>query len=215
MKGLNLYAGLGGNRKKWPGNVEVTAVEYRPDIAAFYQDQYPQDKVIVGDAHQFLLDHYREFDFAWCSTPCPTHSRARQWNAKGNEALEPVYPDMSLWQEIIFLKYYFSGRWVVENVDPFYDIDNDLPMLPPHQKIGRHIIWSNFVIPKYTPQSTDLVGGKREDWQKYLSINIDGYKFQDRTDKLLRNCVHPDLGLHVFLSANEINPITIDQMALI
>jgi hypothetical protein len=37
IKILNLYAGLGGNRKLWK-NVEVTAVENNPEIAKIYQD---------------------------------------------------------------------------------------------------------------------------------------------------------------------------------
>jgi DNA (cytosine-5)-methyltransferase 1 len=40
---LNLYAGLGGNRKKWSGDIKVTAIEFDPDIASFYHDQYPED----------------------------------------------------------------------------------------------------------------------------------------------------------------------------
>lgn len=53
---LNLYAGLGGNRKKWQG-VAVTAVEMEEDIANVYKQNFPNDTVIIGDAHQYLLDH--------------------------------------------------------------------------------------------------------------------------------------------------------------
>ena len=62
MRVLNLYAGVGGNRKLWQ-NVEVTAVELDPAIAQAYQDLYPADTVIVGDAHKYLLAHYTDFDF--------------------------------------------------------------------------------------------------------------------------------------------------------
>ena len=37
MKVLNLYAGIGGNRKLWT-DVEVTAIENNESIAAIYQD---------------------------------------------------------------------------------------------------------------------------------------------------------------------------------
>ena len=57
MRVLNLYAGLGGNRKHW-GDCEVTAVEYDPKIAKVYQNQYPQDNVEVCDAHEFLLKNF-------------------------------------------------------------------------------------------------------------------------------------------------------------
>ena len=76
MKVLNLYACLGGNRFLWE-DFEVTAVELDPELARMYQERFPNDKVIVADAHQYLLDHYKEFDFIWSSPPCPTHSRAR------------------------------------------------------------------------------------------------------------------------------------------
>ena len=51
-KVLNLYAGIGGNRKLWE-NVDVTAVEINPNIANIYNDFFPNDKIIVDDAHQY------------------------------------------------------------------------------------------------------------------------------------------------------------------
>jgi DNA (cytosine-5)-methyltransferase 1 len=78
MKILNLYAGIGGNRKLWGNDDEITAVEFDEQIARIYQDNFPNDKVVIGDAHQYLLEHFREFDFIWASPPCPTHSRARK-----------------------------------------------------------------------------------------------------------------------------------------
>ena len=86
MKILNLYACLGGNRYKWDEvtNVEVTAVELDPELARLYQERFPNDIVIIADAHQYLLDHYKEYDFVWTSPPCPTHSgiRMSQKNTK-------------------------------------------------------------------------------------------------------------------------------------
>ena len=57
MRILNLYAGIGGNRKLWKG-VDVVAVENNPQIAKRYQDFFPKDKVIITDAHQYLLEHF-------------------------------------------------------------------------------------------------------------------------------------------------------------
>ena len=59
MKILNLYACLGGNRYKWnevKSDIEVTAVELDPECARLYQERFPNDKVIIADAHQYLLD---------------------------------------------------------------------------------------------------------------------------------------------------------------
>ena len=94
MKVLNLYAGLGGNRKLWEG-VEVTAVELEPKIAAVYKRLYPDDTVVVADAHQYLLDHHDAFDFIWSSPPCQTHSKMAK--ATRHKHLRR-YPDMSLYQ---------------------------------------------------------------------------------------------------------------------
>ena len=56
---LNLYACLGGNRYKWNEipNIEVTAVELDPELARLYKERFPNDTVIVADAHQYLIDH--------------------------------------------------------------------------------------------------------------------------------------------------------------
>ena len=145
-KVLNLYACLGGNRAKWDEvceNLEVTAVELDPELARLYGERFPNDIVIVADAHQFLLDHYKEYDFIWTSPPCPTHSRARYWNASNYDTTtEAVYPDIKLYEEILFLMHYYrTGKWVVENVIPYYD-----PLIPA-KKRGRHLYWSNFNFP--------------------------------------------------------------------
>lgn len=96
MKILNLYAGIGGNRKLWGDEHEVTAVENVSDVAEVYQKLFPKDKVIVADAHQYLIDHHTEFDFIWSSPPCPTHSVTNHF-LKGQGIFR--YPDMKLWQE--------------------------------------------------------------------------------------------------------------------
>ena len=116
MKILNLYAGIGGNRKLWE-NVEVTAIENNPEIAKVYQSFFPEDKVIVGDAHEYLLKHFKEFDFIWSSPPCQSHSCCNFF-LKGQGIFR--YPDMKLYEEIIFLKTFCKAKWVVENVVPYY-----------------------------------------------------------------------------------------------
>ncbi len=201
MKILNLYSGIGGNRKKWDetGIHEITAVEYDPKIAAIYKYFFPNDTVIVADAHQYLLDHYKEFDFIWASPPCPTHSRVNYFlNAKGCIR----YPDMNLYQEIIFLQYFFNGLYCVENVNPYYE-----PLIKP-QYSGRHYFWANFKIPEIKGLSNvnKMFGKTREPKQnKNLGIEIPSLKWADNSKnlyrKVLNNCCHPEIGLAILNSA--------------
>ncbi len=118
MKILNLYSGIGGNRKLWGDEHEITAIENNEKIAKIYQDFFPKDKVIITDAHQYLLEHYKEFDFIWSSPPCPTHSVCCHF-LKGQGIVR--YPDMKLYEEILLLNHFFKGKWVVENVKPYYE----------------------------------------------------------------------------------------------
>ena len=192
IKVLNLYAGIGGNRKLWEG-VEVTAVEYREDIAAVYSCYFPNDKVVIGDAHKYLLEHYEEFDFIWASPPCQTHSKARMWGFKNNNKVEKKYPDMSLYQEIIFLKHYFTGKWVVENVDPFYT-----PLIQPAKKLGRHLFWSNFRISDTKIKEADINRGTSAEFIELHGFDLSKHKLKTRKDQIYRNCVHPETGLHIF-----------------
>jgi len=187
MKILNLYAGIGGNRKLWGDEHEITAIENDPNIAKIYQDFYPNDKVIVTDAHQYLLDHFQDFDFIWSSPPCPTHSRLGIANIKRKK----VYPDMRLYEEILFLKHYFKGKWLVENVISYYD-----PLIKPIT-INRHYYWSNFDIPnkEFEKEKTCTIND-RERLTKLFGINIDNYSGIDKR-KCLRNCVNPEAGLHI------------------
>ena len=197
MKILNLYAGIGGNRKLWGDEHEVTAIEIEPAIARIYEDLFPKDQVICADAHQYLLDHYKEFDFIWSSPPCPTHSVTNHFlNAQGVIR----YPDMSLWQEIAFLRaFYKKGSWVVENVRSYYK-----PLIQP-QEIQSHYFWSNFLIPD-TKRTREKV---RNDKGQTLKVKMEqqgifvedfhGYDGDKRT--LLNNCIEPELGLHILSSS--------------
>jgi len=187
---LNLYSGIGGNRKLWE-NVEVTAVEYDPSISAIYKDYFPDDTMIIGDAHQYLLDHYKEYDFIWASPPCPTHSRIREMGVKIG-LHEPLYPDMKLYQEVIFLDNFFDGKYCVENVKPYYD-----PLIKPSAKLGRHIFWSNFhITPKRFSGEAQPIIHVNASLPRY-GFSIEGYKVNQRRDKIMRNLVNPEIGKHV------------------
>lgn len=191
MKILNLYCGIGGNRRLWEGH-EITAVEYREDIAAVYKHYFPGDTVIIADAHQYLLGHYKEFDFIWSSPPCQTHSRARLWGHKNSDKVESKYPDMKLYQEIIFLDNYFNGLWTVENVKPYYD-----PLIRARTELGRHLFWSNFNITQTEIKEADIKEGTRQEWSELHGFDLSDFKINSRKDQIYRNCVHPETGLHI------------------
>lgn len=198
MKILNLYAGIGGNRKLWIGNIKVTAVELDPQIAKIYQDFFPQDKVIVTDAHQYLLDHYKEFDFIWSSPPCQSHSSFRHNICVRFRKTKPIYPDMILYQEILFLKHNAQCRWVIENVKPYYKplIEGTL--------IQRHLFWSNvdmLSLSKTTKFDNDNIRTAQiPDLQQMYGFDLSKYKIQNKR-QILRNCVSPELGKYIFVCA--------------
>jgi len=203
MKILNLYACLGGNRYKWGDEHEITAVELDPELARMYQKRFPNDNVLILDAHEFLLHHYKEFDFVWTSPPCPTHSRIRYNQAKGrnDDIYNAEYADMKLYQEIILLDNYFEGKYVVENVIPYYDL------LIPGKKRGRHIYWTNFNLPNILTKRKAQVGTGKNEVKKlceFHEINLSDYKGIQRKDKIARNLVDYEAGKTILDTAMNI-----------
>ena len=192
LKILNLYAGLGGNRKLW-GDVAVTAVENESEIAAIYKDFYPQDDMVIADAHSYLEEHYNEFDFIWDSPPCTTHAKVRMMASKAG-SYDVVMPDMNLWAEILFLRHFAKCRWVVENVKPYYK-----PLIEPTQTIGRHLFWANFNI--NTRRFDDGLTHNERGMSHKGVFDLRGYKTKKRKDQMIRNSVNPEIGLYVLLCA--------------
>jgi DNA (cytosine-5)-methyltransferase 1 len=193
IKILNLYACLGGNRYKWDevADIEVTAVELDKEAAKLYQERFPNDTVIVADAHQYLLDHYKEFDFIWSSPPCPTHSRVRI-SQKNRETFVAKYPDMKLYQEIIFLENHFKGKYCVENVLPYYE-----PLIPA-KKRGRHLYWTNFNLPNNVHErkmfKNMIEVGSIKELSEFHDYDFTNYKGSQRLNKIARNLVDYEVG---------------------
>jgi DNA (cytosine-5)-methyltransferase 1 len=222
MKILNLYACLGGNRYKWDDvakeagiEIEVTSVELDPEAARLYQERFPNDIVIVADAHQYLLEHYQEFDFIWSSPPCPSHSKVR-FTQKSRESFVPLYPDLKLYEEILFLDNFYKGKYVVENVIPYYE-----PLIQ-GQKRGRHLYWTNFILPNDIGERKVLIGRGTNEVNKlceFHDYDFRQYKGEQRIDKMARNLVDYEAGktiletaLNIFKKSN-INQISIfDEM---
>jgi len=192
MKILNLYAWIGWNRKLWDWH-EITAVEFNPDIAKVYQDLYPNDTVVIWDAHQYLIDHYKEFDFIWSSPPCQSHSSFRHNICVRFRGTPPKYPDMRLYEEIVFLQHYASCKWVVENVKPYYT-----PLIP-WKLIQRHLLWSNFDIPDFQVKKDNIRTAQIADLEKHHWFDLSKYKLPNKR-QILRNCVYPEVWLHVLQS---------------
>ena len=195
MKILNLYACLGGNRYKWnevKEDIEVTAVELDSECARLYQERFPNDTVIIADAHQYLLDHYKEFDFIWSSPPCPTHSRLVQSN---KNKIKMKYPDMKLYEEILFLKHLYNGKYVVENVIPYYE-----PLIPAYKR-HRHLYWTNFNLPNILTNREVRIGARKKEVEnlcKFHEFDFYKYKGKQPTNKIARNLVDYEAGKTIF-----------------
>lgn len=191
---LNLYAGIGGNRKLWSNEHQITAVEYDAKIAAIYKDLYPNDEVVVGDAHEYLLSHHNEYDFIWSSPPCQSHSSFRYNINVRFRGTQPKYPDMTLYEEILFLQYHSSAKWVVENVVPYYE-----PFLEP-RKINRHLYWANFELPQLPELKEKLRTAQIAELEQLHDVNLKQYKLPNKR-QVLRNCVHYEVGNEILKAA--------------
>ncbi len=210
MEKLNLYGGFGGNSLLWDD--EVTMVEKDEKIAKVYQDNHKAHKVIIGDAHKYLLDHFEEYGFVWSSPPCQAESKM----VKATRHRIRKYPSLTVYQEVIFLQHFFKGKWVVENVRPYYE-----PLIRPTAEIGRHLFWSNFRItqPEHINHDNFIQADSPEEiesMKKWLGISYEGniyYEGNHSPGQVLRNCVHPEIGLHVLNCALEIEPKQIGLFA--
>ena len=191
LKILNLYAGIGGNRKLWGNNFDITAVEINEKIANCYQELFPNDKVIIGDAHEFLRLHFREYDFIWASPPCPTHS-VLQMTRYYDETLK--YPDMTLYQEIIWLQTFYKGKWVIENVKPYYN-----PLISPSFIMDRHYFWSSdFILNPQINDKYDSIRSSVPAMAKKYGYNLEVLKKYDMDYRtVLRNTVVPEIGKYI------------------
>lgn len=180
--------------------IEVTAVELDPEAARLYQERFPNDIVIVADAHQYLLDHYKEFDFIWSSPPCPSHSGTNHFlNAQGIVR----YPDMKLYEEIILLNTFFKGNYCIENVIPYYE-----PLIPA-QKRGRHLYWTNFTLPNVLSDriAPPITANKARRNTQHLDLcrfhdyDFNKYKGVQDKEKMARNLVDYEAGRTIFETA--------------
>lgn len=178
--------------------MDVTAVESDSKIAKVYSQFFKGDKVIVGDIEEFVKLNHRKFDFIWLSPPCQANSRF----IRSGRNRKPRFPDLTLYKLLLFLKHNFKGKYVIENVIPYYT-----PLIPPSVKLGRHLFWSNFTISSFpnvkTPKNFFKNGTVKwsQKIKKWLGLEYKGnlyYEGNHDPAQVLRNCVHPDIGEHIY-----------------
>ncbi len=161
--------------------------------------------MFVVDSHQYLLDHFRKYDFIWSSPPCQTNSKIFEAGIKAGYYSDDVkleYHDLSVYQEVLLLSRYFDGVYCIENVEPFYK-----PLIPA-KKLGRHLFWSNFNIGTFKENNIKKPYMKSEAdylinfWKVNYGYEIHGLNGDVR--QILRNCVHPEIGLYILNCARNI-----------
>lgn len=196
MKVLNLFAGLGGNHKFWNDvakekgiNIEVTAVEFDPEIAKAYAKRYPNDNVIVGDAWDYAAKNYLDFDFIWASPPCQTHSRLNIANNIRNDRTKRL-PDFRLYELIVYLKYFCKKAFVVENVVPFYE-----PLIKPTAEIGRHYFWANFDL--FFLHNSNFRIVTKTKIGDFMDLDLNEFKIKNKR-QAIRNEVDYEIGKKIF-----------------
>nr|DAR26853.1 MAG TPA: Cytosine specific methyltransferase [Caudoviricetes sp.] len=196
MKVLNLFAGLGGNRKYWDEvarekgiNIEVTAVEFDPGIAKAYTKRYPNDNVIIGDAWDYAAKNYLNFDFIWASPPCQTHSRLNIANNIRNDRTKRL-PDFRLYELIVYFKYFCKKAFVVENVVPFYE-----PLIKPTAEIGRHYFWANFDL--FFLHNSNFRIVTKTKVGDFMDLDLNEFKIKNKR-QAIRNEVDYEIGKKIF-----------------
>ena len=211
---LNLYAGVGGNRALWPQEADVTAVEKDPEIAEAYAALWPDDELVVGDAHQYLLDHLGDgWDLIWSSPPCQSHSKLNRLLGRGKHR-KLRYPKFGqLYGEVVVLtEFRRDVPWVVENVKPYYEV-----LIPPTTIMDRHLMWSNIGLPYIAPrpEETTRVSKNGKQLSRMKSLDVDNWEAlygltlptcadswgRGKRRQVMRNCVDPKIGLAVWDAA--------------
>lgn len=195
---LNAYAGIGGNRHLWPTEWRVTAVELDPRVAAEYGRRYPDDVVLVEDAHIAVLERASDFDAVWTSPPCPTHSRLARVNASRYGTA--LVPDHRLLDEISSLRA-AGGLYVVENVHSYYR-----PPVLPDLVTDRHYYWMSKVPDMLAPLDRVVIGHwggttSSEELARAYGLPPLARGSVPRRDLAMRNAVAPLEGLQVAVAA--------------
>ena len=214
MRYLNLESGLGGNVNLIDDSEhEIVNIELDPKIYEVHKFRKPNQTHILGDSSEYLIKNYKSFDFIWTSPPCQTHSKMNK--ATRHNTIRFVDP--MLHQRIIFLKHWFKGKYIVENVIPYYE------PYPGYTKIGRHLFWSNFEIKAFElPEQpkgfiTMASTAAKKEMMDWLGIHYEKNIYYGNNHcpvQILRNCVHPLIGKKIFDQSNGLYNSNIAQTKL-
>ena len=192
----NGCAGFGANTHLVDrGKCNITHTEHFKEIAEVNKKLHKNDTIIVTDTFQHFQDNHEKFDAAWFSVNCQGHSKMVKATRHNVNKIPPV---TELYGLIIFLKHFYKGDWVVENVVPFYE-----PLIEPTLRVGRHLFWSNKPIfgvedvkrPKGFINKSNKQGA--DELKKWLGLDFEGYVYYKGNHcpaQTLRNCVHPYIG---------------------
>ena len=105
------------------------------------------------------------------------------------------YPDMTLYQEIIWLQTFFKGKWVIENVKPYYK-----PLIQPTFVMDRHCYWSSdfVLVQEYKRGSFTDIRDDINAMEKAYGYDLSKYRRSTDIRKCLRNAVNPLDGKFIF-----------------
>ena len=97
----------------------------------------------------------------------------------------------------------FKGKYVVENVIPYYE-----PLIPA-KKRGRHLYWTNFNLPSNLGERKGgIMEGKDEvnRWCDFHDYDFFKYKGSQRLDKIARNLIDYEVGKTILDTVMGIKP---------
>jgi DNA (cytosine-5)-methyltransferase 1 len=120
---------------------------------------------------------------------------------------------MKLYEEILFLQHYFKGKYVVENVIPYYE-----PLIPA-KKRGRHLYWTNFNLSSDLNGREYRISGCKENPNKdelktlckFHNIDLLNYKGSQLKTKIARNLVDYEVGKSILDAAMGIMRVKDEQ----
>lgn len=105
------------------------------------------------------------------------------------------YPDMTLYQEIIWLQTFFKGKWVIENVKPYYK-----PLISPTFKVDRHYFWaSDFIMLQQFNNGYTAIRDNIKAMADVYGYDLNFLKsYNVDCKQVLRNLVVPEIGKNIF-----------------